>query len=130
MADKEFVMAELDKFLSSPKPTVSSSGWPNIKSCDFIALYELFYAIVDAKWGTDCDGDSPVQVRVVDRNTHKLMHYQPVPYQDFCADNFASDKVLRAVALNSELAATDLRNVMQQWQHYRAEQDKKDKADV
>lgn len=69
----------VDEFLAERVKTDGGS-WPEVSDKDFNALYNLFDAIVDAKFERDCDGDSVINFAVVNRKQHMPIHHYPVGY--------------------------------------------------
>ena len=72
----------LDKFLADRRK--SDGGYALVEKSDIDLFYRLIYALIEEKWQNDCDGDYPVEVKIINRRTHERMHYLPVPYLHKC----------------------------------------------
>lgn len=55
-------------------------GWSPVSEEDEGQLHEFFKEIIALKWGTDADGDLPINFAIVDRNTGTLSDFY-VPYE-------------------------------------------------
>lgn len=58
----------------------SRGGYAPITRQDMRDFARLIHHVIEAKWERDPDGDLPIEVVIVNRNTHYRMYYQRVPY--------------------------------------------------
>ena len=68
----------LDSFLDH-RVEGDGDGWAPVSSEDHVELRDLLYQIIALKWGTDADGDLPINFATVDRNQGRLIS-DVVPY--------------------------------------------------
>jgi hypothetical protein len=74
----------IEKFLSV-RVNSDGGGWAPVTDEELNELYKIFQGIIDDKYQRDCDGDSPVNFVLANRNKEYLPSFQPVPYghEDF-----------------------------------------------
>lgn len=70
---------KIDKWLAERRKS-EGGGWAAITDADINGLYEIIYSLVEAKCQKDADGDTPIQVKIIDRTRYESMHYRPIPY--------------------------------------------------
>lgn len=104
---KKKLFESLEAFLETKVPCGSGGGWAKVSDEEFEKLYELFYGIVEAKYSKDADGDIPIQVKLVNRNTHEKLHYFPVPYGR--GDKLSEAAMSRAIMTNISIATESMR---------------------
>ena len=75
-----------DRFLSwFSKPKVKSDGgYAKVSDAEFAELADLIHVLIEARWGSDEDGDLPIEFALVNRTTHHRLHFMPVPYGAGC----------------------------------------------
>lgn len=56
------------------------SDWPEVTPEDLTLLNRVIHSVIRAKWGTDSDGDLPVETAVVDRTRFQWYSGRPLPY--------------------------------------------------
>ena len=78
--------SKLDKFLETYRESTSGGGWAPVTKEDKEQLNEVLYALLEAKFGRDADGDLPVQFNIVDRNKFEPNHFFNIPYSYDIAD--------------------------------------------
>lgn len=71
------IIAKIQSFLATPN--LSGNDWPEISPKEMQEFQEICLAVADAKWGEDCDGDSPIRVLSFSRRTHELPWSMPLP---------------------------------------------------
>lgn len=102
---REKLNAMLDKFLSEPR--LDGNGWAPVTDGDVEDLNEIFNLIEEMKCDRDADGDSTLELEVVNRVTHERMSFRPVPYAEWKMRDTkgASDwEVLKVAEFNLALA--------------------------
>lgn len=67
----EAYLAEVRAFLLTPNH--ASGDWPVIPNDEFEAGLNLVRQLTDLKWAQDCDGDSPINIHMVDRRRFRLV---------------------------------------------------------
>jgi hypothetical protein len=74
----------IEKFLSV-RVNSDGGGWAPVTDEELDELYKIFQGIIDDKYQRDCDGDSPVEFILANRNKEYLPSFRPVPYshEDF-----------------------------------------------
>jgi hypothetical protein len=60
-------------------------GWAPVSEDDEGKLYEIFKEVIALKWGTDADGDLPINFSIVDRNGGHLQDFI-IPYEPDTAE--------------------------------------------
>lgn len=78
MAMPKRLQARIEKFLANKKK--SSGGWAPVDEGEVEELSELVYAIIEAKYDKDPDGDLPVSAHLTDRTRYKLPFIMPIPH--------------------------------------------------
>lgn len=58
----------------------SDGGYAAVTDEDMTRFHEVMDAIIQAKWGSDPDGDRPINYILIDRTKYWPMRYSPVPY--------------------------------------------------
>ena len=58
----------------------NGGGWAPVTDEDMEQFHEVIYALIEAKWGADADGDRPMEYKLIDRTRYKSLHYFPIPY--------------------------------------------------
>lgn len=71
-------LGELKTFLDA-RVEGDGDGWAPVTQEDYSALHDLIFRLIALKWGTDADGDLPINFDTVDRNKGRLVS-TTVPY--------------------------------------------------
>jgi regulator of replication initiation timing len=59
-------------------------------------------------FGVDCDGDLPVDIRIIDRTRYERSHYLHVPYKDSADTSEEHEAVLDALMTNLSISTEDI----------------------
>ena len=86
-------------FLSTPAER--SESWPDIPDAEFSDFVGVVNAIVEAKWGRDCDGHSPIDSLFSRKRLDRIPAFVPVPRGEPAAE-------FKAIIRNLEVAAGPL----------------------
>lgn len=100
------VLEKIEAFLNERR--VSDGGFAPVTDKDMEQLHEVMYALVEAKWGSDPDGDRPLNYILIDRTKYWPMHYQPVLYAHNCCQDEERRESLRQKMANIRTAAEDV----------------------
>ena len=112
MALPKELKEKLEKFLKNRKS--SDGGWAPVDEDEVGQFVELAYAILEAKYERDPDGDLPVSVHVTDRTRYEAPLILPIPHlwderrgpPDLTAVHDAMSSCLLVSKSYSERAAT------------------------
>jgi hypothetical protein len=58
----------------------SDGGWAPVTDEDMEQFHAVIYALIEAKWGADPDGDRPIDYILIDRTKYRPMDFFPLPY--------------------------------------------------
>lgn len=72
------LLKDLEAFLAV-RVEGDGDGWAPVSDEDEESLYDIFKQIIALKWGTDADGDLPINFALVDRNDGYLQDFF-IPY--------------------------------------------------
>jgi hypothetical protein len=78
MALPKKLQAKIEKFLADKKK--SSGGWAPVDDGEIEELENIVYALIEAKYEKDPDGDLPVSAHLTDRTRFKLPVILPIPH--------------------------------------------------
>lgn len=106
----------LDKLLAERR--VSTGGYAPVTDEDLEQLHVLMYAIIEAKWGEDPDGDLPIEYKVVNRQAHERMHYAPIPYKHKINNFEGIRNWLSLLVMNLDMAQEAVSKAMRSFMEY------------
>jgi hypothetical protein len=115
MALTKKLQTQIEKFLENKKK--SEGGWAPVDEGEIDELSEIVYALIEAKYQRDPDGDLPVSAHLTDRTRFKLPLILPIPHTrdeavpDVSAMLEAMSNHLSMAASHSESANTLMRLV-------------------
>lgn len=87
---------------------ILDDGWAEVTDDDLLLLNGIITQLLVEKFQEDADGDLPVEFSIINRRTHKKMHYLPVPYT-YPATVKELMQRLGITATNLQIATDDLR---------------------
>lgn len=115
ITEKELIK-KLKAFIKDKRKPIGT-GWPEVKvgtkdeEGDVRALYDIVYDIIRLKFGTDCDGDVPIDVDLVDRTRFEAAHVIHIPYGEDADEDKRLDILYRAMG-NVQIATERVNNMM------------------
>lgn len=71
----------IEDFLQERKS--ARANWPEVTDEEFFELQEIFSQITDAKFERDCDGDSVIDITVINRRKHRSNPFVPMSHLNF-----------------------------------------------
>lgn len=89
-------------------------------------FWTRIYKMADKELGTDDEGDSLVQITVVDRTRCEPLHFMPVPYEHEAKSDEELDRILELRVSNLKVATEALQRDLQK-RRYRRERQKDEK---
>lgn len=69
----------IDSFLQK-RTESETGGFSKVTQKEMHQLSEIFYKIIEAKWGRDADGDLPVKYDLLDWTRYQPMYWTEVPH--------------------------------------------------
>jgi hypothetical protein len=112
------LVAHIKAFIKDRRPCVGH-GWAPVEPGDVAELCGFIREIVEGKWDKDCDGDLPVNFRVIDRTRYEPMHFFEVPYAETCNTTEERQRRMDNLIANVQLAVRDLERWSRNTHHYR-----------
>ncbi len=70
---------KISKFLEK-KVRTKDTGYPEVTDRELSDLYDIFRAIIDAKWELDCDGDSVISFDIIDHSQFESLHFRQIKH--------------------------------------------------
>lgn len=111
MALPKKLQAKIEKFLAGKKK--SAGGWAPVDEGEIEELENIVYALIEAKYEKDPDGDLPVSAHLTDRTRFKLPVILPIPHtsrngpdEDVTVMHEAISRHMTMAASHSESAKT------------------------
>lgn len=118
------VVRQIAAFLDT-RFEAEAGGWPQVDEADVATLLRLFDLVIDAKWGRDVDGDTPICVQVCDRTRQEFVNFRYPPRYwdkgDAVVDEDAFRQARDVCWRNLRLAFGRLETLWQVEQHARIE---------
>jgi hypothetical protein len=105
---KERLLSKISSFLEVREVNETSSHTP-VEDSEIKELYDIFYDIVMQKYDQDCDGDLPVQVRIIDKTKYSSNNFFPVPHLSTEASLPEIQEYLRYASTNVSMAQEQIR---------------------
>jgi hypothetical protein len=103
MALTKKLQTQIEKFLENKKK--SAGGFAPVDDGEIDELSEIVYALIEAKYQRDPDGDLPVSAHLTDRTRYKLPFILPIPHtRDEAVPNVSA--MLEAVDHHMSMAAS------------------------
>lgn len=100
------VLKKIEAFLNERR--TSKGGWAPVTDKDMEQLHAVMYALTEAKWGPDEDGDRPLNYILIDRTKFWPMSYRPILYaHDDCPPEERVE-ALRQLMSNIQISAKDV----------------------
>ncbi len=85
----------LKTFLMSPDN--DRADWPDISPEQLDQVYGLVNAMLELKWGSDCDGDMPLDFTVWYRRTQRMVWDIPISHRDHRSDETLEQEEARLI---------------------------------
>lgn len=92
----------IDKFCEVQ--SLSTGGYAPVAEGDIDKLHRIINAIIEAKYGPDPDGDTPIDFRLIDRTNFRPMHYFNVPYEHNAKTEEQTEELLDLLLRNVSIA--------------------------
>lgn len=105
MTDTKTLQTTIDQFLAERRE--SDGGYAPVEDGDLELLNDVIGLLVAAKWGKDPDGDRPIEYMIVNRTTHRMPYFQPVPYLKYNGTSAEIEAHARATFGNLETATRE-----------------------
>ena len=94
----------------------SEGSWAPVTDEDMDGLHDIIERLIELKFEEDCDGDHPVEWKLINRTTHHRMHYRPLRYDHHIEDHEMTPReridaelnLHQAVTLNFNIATQDM----------------------
>jgi hypothetical protein len=102
---------KLDKLLANPIPMSGGGGWAKASREDIEDLYVVLQLITDMKFSRDCDGDSTIEVHLIDRNVERHPRTIPLPYAHKPNDEDGFLAYREAVEFNFDVTWSEFQKV-------------------
>ena len=105
-------MDRLQKFLAEFREP-DGTGWAPVTEGDMELFHRLMQAIIEAKFGSDVDGDRPIDYILIDRTKYWPLHYMHIPYYRTAEDEGGSnlDDCLDTALANMSIAVEQVQQI-------------------
>ena len=112
-ASKKKLFEKIDEFLAVRKESSQGGGWAPVGPNEVEELYEIFKTIVDLKYETDADGDTPIDIDVLDRTRFEPHHsYLALPYMHKAKTVEDVDEIISSASCNANTAMSRLDSLL------------------
>ncbi|KKN96814.1 hypothetical protein LCGC14_0164580 [marine sediment metagenome] len=115
-AQRAKVAKALNKLLAERR--ISDGGYAPATEQDIDQIHVLFCTIIEAKWGSDPDGDLPVEYKLINRHTEERLHYYPIPYGHRLKDFEAMRNRVSLLMANLDMAQEAVSKMMRGFMDY------------
>ena len=114
----------IDTFLSQRRES-DDGGWAPVTPDDMKQLDGILWALIEAKWGKDPDGDRPVEYTLVDRTRYERNCFFSPHYWDWdkSQPEQKRNNILRDHMANTRIAISGLDRTIRCMEAYRKETD-------
>ncbi len=86
----------------------SDGGYALVTDEDMVRFHAVMDALIVEKWGSDADGDRPMQYKLIDRTKYWPMHFDPVLYAHPGCSEQERREAFRERLANLQSAAEDV----------------------
>jgi hypothetical protein len=91
------LLKKIESFLAHRSES-EHGGYAKVAENDVEDLFDIFSEILKLKYGSDADGDIPVEFRIIDRTKYERLQYFAIPYEHKAK---SEDEILRTLSLLS-----------------------------
>lgn len=98
---------KIEAFLSERRRS-EHGEWADISNDDITDLWKIVNMLIAHKCQPDMEGGYPIQVQLVNRQTHEAMHYVPVRYLHKAKSNQEVLEILNRRLMNLSLATKSI----------------------
>jgi len=118
---KEELFKRIDEFVKVRNESTRGGGYAEVDPKDVEELYGIFYNIVDLKYGEDADGDTPIDINILDRTRFEPRCGDlPVPYTHKAKTVEEYDEILDRAICNAGSAMDRVSRIMKiRWHEVR-----------
>lgn len=104
---KDDFLRKLSRFLEEHKD--GKGNWAPVTREEITEMYGLLYEMVELKYAEDCDGDLPIQIKIVDKTKFQSSNFFPLPHLPLDSTLAQVNEYLGLAQTNLSMAADQVR---------------------
>lgn len=104
---KDDFLRKLSRFLEERKD--GKGSWAPVTREEVTEMYNLLYEMLGLKYAEDCDGDLPIQIKIIDRTKFQSLHFFPMPHLPLDSNLAQVHEYLGLAQTNLSMAAEQVR---------------------
>lgn len=104
---KEDLLERISRFLDERKD--GKGNYAPVTDQELTKLYNIFYGLLGLKYAEDCDGDLPIQVKIIDKTKYQSLHFFPVPHLGLGSNLKEVEKYTSLAYTNLSMAEEQMR---------------------
>lgn len=104
---KKDLLNKLSRFLDDQKD--GNGSYAPVTKEEITELYNMFYEVLSLKYLEDCDGDLPIQLKIIDKTKYQSLKFFPVPHLGLNAKLEEVEEYLSFAHTNLSMATEQIR---------------------